>query len=40
MLDWGFGAHNHGHLSKDNCSCKKKKKHFYTIPTRFHLDKS
>lgn len=38
--DQGCGAHNRGHLRKNNCSCKKKKKHFYTSLAIFHLDKS
>lgn len=39
MPDWGCGAHNHGNL-KDTCNYKKKKKQFYTSPTRFHPDKA
>ena len=42
MLDWGYGAYNRGHQSvkwKHPCSCKNKKKKFYSTPYHFAADK-
>lgn len=43
MPDWGCGACNRGHQLvkwKSHCSCKKKKKMFYSAPYHFATDRA